>query len=60
MPRIQVCAYQGCGVLTMGAFCLEHEPGSRSPGGPREIRVTRGSDPTQRGTRTFALLKKSS
>jgi hypothetical protein len=25
MPLIQVCAHRGCGVLTMGAYCLEHE-----------------------------------
>jgi hypothetical protein len=25
VPLIQVCAREGCGVMTMGAFCLEHE-----------------------------------
>lgn len=53
MPVVHQCARPGCGTLTMGEFCLEHELAARqSEQTPSEQRLRlRG-----RGAGTVALI----
>jgi len=39
MAMLRVCGHPGCGTLTLGELCLEHEPSPVQRDEPRMVRV---------------------
>ena len=46
MPLVHQCAHDGCVILTMGEFCIEHEPLARDV--ESEIAEVDGPGPDER------------
>jgi len=51
MPLVHQCSRQGCRVLTMGEFCIQHEPPSRPAQAVAvrvDVRTVTGPGPVRR------------